>query len=262
MLEEYAVYPSKQLERAIRKHRREIAKIEEALNDGQFPSLEKVLVNGCNIGYDVQTDAYPIDGGGAGAQGSGYAHNECGYTCEVYCYAYSRSAAGGITTTQTQSDPKTGTWVDSFASATTYGQAGCYSESYYYASCPALGISYSKSSTNYSCYTPFRGVTINGPANESVFGFNCKTLTWTTTLAGGAPPFSYAWSIDGIYMGGGSSLSKQLCGGNSSSSQTLYLHVDVTDATGVTRSDDHTTTFQSYEKPAFEGPCGGSPCVR
>lgn len=265
LVSEYEANPSQELLRGIRMFRREIAAIEQILVSGELQATTEKLngsANGCNFAYGASRNAYPLSTGGAGADSSAYFHNDCGYTGQTEAWAYATATSGTVITTKSQRDPKNGTWIDSAASASAPGNRDCYSEANAWTRSDALGLYYNSGwRYNSSCYPPFSSVTVNGPTDSYIVGYSCTTITWTATLSGGSSPLSYTWKRDGVTVSTSSSYAKSFCGNNTSKTEYVNLHLDVRDASGVTRGDDHTTKITYLVKPIFEGPCGGSPCV-
>lgn len=79
---------------------------------------------------------------------------------------------------------------------------------------------------------------INGPGTVG----NYTTCTYTTTVSGGTPPYSYSWGIAGatggyLSLNSYSTASVQATGynyGSWGSTGSVYLYVTVTDANGLT----------------------------
>jgi hypothetical protein len=264
MQQEYAKYPSKKLARAINRQKAQITRVEQtgqvAEKSGELSgTYDKVIINGCDVAYGAHVNAFPLNGGGAGASSDAYFHNNCGLVGDTNAYAYSRATTGTTTNTQTTTDPRSnGTWYDSVAAANTSGSSDCYSEASANVTSGSLGIFYSISATpNYACNPPVPpvGVTIIGPAFRSVSGYNCSIVLWTASVSGGASPFSYTWYRDGYSVGNGSSYSETFCGGNFNFTETVNLSVSLSDGIGQSASDTHTTSV-SYMRTI--SPCGGA----
>lgn len=254
MQEEYRQYPSKKLARAIEKHKAEIARVKGVEKSGELSSsVDSVIINGCDISYGVSGNAYSRSDGGAEAWARAYFHNNCGYWGDTYAYAYARATEGTTTTTVTQTDPRSGTWVDSYAFASARGTTNCYSEAYGSVYSSALGVYYSWSPPyNTQCANPL-SVTITGVTSTIILGYNCKTVTWSASVSGGASPFSYSWTINGGWAGSGSSVSRTFCGSNWTYSEVVNVGVTVTDRVGQTASDTHSTTINYYYR--CDDPC-------
>jgi hypothetical protein len=154
MQQAYAVQPTKQLERTIRKHIRQIEKVERALESGELSaSLEKysTTTNGCTVWWDARANAYPLNAG-AGADANAYLNANCGYTGSTYAYTYAEATSGTVPTRHSQNHPQDGGWIESRASSRAYGDRYCYSEAYAEVYVPALNIYLTASKTNDKCY--------------------------------------------------------------------------------------------------------------
>ena len=248
MREAYTVHPSKDLAKAIDGLRAQIARIHQARQSGALTrSLEKVVINGCDIAYGASGGTGPVSSGGATATASAYFHNTCGYSGDTYAYAHAVATQGTTTTDVTQTDPKTGTWIDSSATATAPGSINCESDAYASVASYSLGISFSYTPpTNYQCFPPI-SVSISGPSLVSITGYACKTVTWTANVTGGASPYSYSWTVDGYPAGTVNPHSETYCGDNFDDSQVVNVQVTVTDSLSQSASNTASTTI-SYRR--------------
>ena len=61
---------------------------------------------------------------------------------------------------------------------------------------------------------------------------------WSASVTGGAPPFSYSWTVDGAVIGTGESVTHQ-------SAEPFTLFVTVTDQNSAARQDDHSVAIVS-----------------
>ncbi|MDP9121253.1 MAG: PKD domain-containing protein [Acidobacteriota bacterium] len=245
---EFQRYPSEDLAKVIDTLREKIARAQnEVRNTKAFANLsEDATGGGCSICYGATADAYPLSGAsgqGVGAIADAKFNSSCGLSGDTYAYAYARATLNGTTTTHTQEDPHTGTSVTSHAAASVNGASNCLSTANSYAQSTALGITYSTSSSNSSC--PLPAPTITGPAAATLAGTSCQTLTWSATTNGGAPPFTYAWTIDGAAAGTSTStsVSKTYCGDNTAHSQTVNVGLTLTDSTSSSASASTATTL-------------------
>jgi hypothetical protein len=158
---EFARHPSLELRRAIRAHRAEILRAQEALRKaGELDSSADALVAtgaNCSANYDATGRTFPLATQGTGAQADAYFDNPCGYTGEVYAHAYARAiSAANVITSSTQSDPapdtpRVGTNVSATASVSVNGVKDCYSYSYSSVTSYDLEVTYSRSATNTEC---------------------------------------------------------------------------------------------------------------
>jgi hypothetical protein len=254
---EYQRYPSEELHKVLDELGVKIAAARRELrNTKSLGSKLDAYSTGCSICYGATADAYPLTGAsnqGVGAVADANFSSTCGSSGDTYAYAYARATLNGTTTTHTVSDPHTGTSVTSHAAASVNGASNCSSSANSYAQSTALGISYTTSTSNSSCPIP---VAVSGPSTASIGGTSCQTLTWTTTVTGGVPPLTYAWTVDGVASGTSSSVSKTYCGNGTNHTQTVNFAVTVTDSTGNTGSASASTaiTYTVSPQPVISGP--------
>ena len=240
LLDQYRVHPTPRLRKAIRSLETEIAKLQSYSSSlkGDYSSRSP---EGCDFSYGAHADAYPTrPTQGVRADADAYFNNNCGFIGDTYAYAYARATLNGVETTVTQTHPNSGTNVSSAATASVAGNTNCYSYSTGRVTSFDLGISYQTADENFVCPANLT-VTINGPTTVYIYDYACKTVTWTSTVGGGSPGYTYAWYIDGYFAGSGSSLSRTYCGNGTVYTNTENLSLTVTDTAGWTASDTHTT---------------------
>jgi hypothetical protein len=251
---EHQAHPSKKLARVIVAQKRELARLQQALESGEIASAQatsqdKVIINGCDVTYGAHADAYYLTNTqGVGAAADANFWNNCAQSGHTEAYAYVRATLNGVVSTHSVFDPKDGNDIRSNASWSLQGGPDCYSQASASVNSVPLGLSYSVFDENYECPVPAGPtVVITGPTSTIVSGYNCKTLTWYTSITGGVAPFSYTWWRNGSVVGYGSSYSEQFCGDNIAYTQTVNLQVDVYDSLGRGAWDTHTTTI-SYTR--------------
>ncbi len=253
LMDEYRARPTPQLRRTLRNQRAEIAKLQSYVLTLKSAALTEALLPGCDFSYGAHADAYPTKPTqGVRADADAYFNNNCAYTGDTYAYAYARATLNGTTTTITQTDPRTGSNISSYATAAVAGTVDCYSYSTARVTSLDLGISYSTADENFACPVPL-AVTINGLTSVTIYDYACKTVTWTSTVSGGTPGYSHAWYIDGYYVGSGSSISRTYCGEGVVYNDTENVSLTVTDSLGWTASDSHTTYI--YFRTTYIDPC-------
>jgi hypothetical protein len=255
LLDQYREHPTPRLRKTIRSLEAEIAKLQSYASalPGDF---SKAIAEGCDFSYGAHADAYPTrPTQGVQADADAYFNNTCNYTGDTYAYAYARATLNGVETTVTQTHPNSGTNVSSAATASVAGNTNCYSYATGRVTSFDLGISYQTADENFICPADLRA-TINGPSSVIIYDYNCKTVTWTSTVSGGTPGYSYAWYIDGYFAGSGSSLSRTYCGNGTTYTNTENVSLTVTDSIGWTASDTHTTYI--YFRVTID-PCLTSP---
>jgi hypothetical protein len=253
LMREYQSYPSEDLHKVIDRLSVKIAEAQRELRNTKDLSGVSESPSGCSVCYSSTADAYPLSGRsgqGVGAIADASFNSNCGSIGDTYAYVFVRATLDGTTVTHTVEDPHTGSSVTSHAAATVNGTTDCYSNANSSAHSAELGISYSIGEENYSCPPPpLQQPTITGPATATINGASCQNLTWTATASGGTTPYSYAWTIDGVPAGTGSSVTKSYCGNNTAHSQSVDVAVTVTDSsspTPQTAPSPHFTTAITY----------------
>jgi hypothetical protein len=271
--QEYASQPTPKVRKSIRAYKTEIERLTQALATAKSIDQEEGLAAmsekssggiDCTIKYGAHVNAFPLTGSsqGVGATTDSYFNSNCGQTGEVYAHSYSKATgADNVIRTATHTDPvsgiRSGSNVTATTSDTVVGVRDCYSYSYATMTSYDIGVTYSQSVTNYTCPTPALppSVTITGVALSGILGYNCKTITWSSTVTGGTPAYTYTWYRGGYQAGTSSSYSETFCGNNVSGTETVNLSLTVRDAANQTGSDTHTTTI-NYSGSG--GSCGGT----
>lgn len=247
MMLEYESYPSENLAKAIDNLSVVIARGKTGLRnmpEGLSSATAVLSGSSCtNAGYGAAADAYHrTDVQGVAAVSDAWFNNTCGASGDTYAYAYARATRNGTTTTLEQEDPHTGISVTSHAEASLAGASAqgvpCTSTANAYVQSFTLGISYSTNDTNNLCPPPSApgpSVTINGSDFESFNSIECRSVTWTSTVAGGTSPYTYQWKYNGTNVGTGSSYTASVC----SNDQDFALSLTITDSAAATAFDDH-----------------------
>jgi hypothetical protein len=78
--------------------------------------------------------------------------------------------------------------------------------------------------------TPSMSVSITGPIAAFFTSATCSTKTWSASVSGGTPAYSYRWMIGTTQVGTGSSYSRSVCYSDSG----FTLSLTVTDSVGGT----------------------------
>jgi hypothetical protein len=260
---ELRAHPTSELRKAIANHRKAITNSRRALalaqaaeDSGEEIDLSKVS---CAINFSYDAAAGP----GASVQGtwanaSATFSANCGFTGQVYAYAFAKAWFNGAETTQTVTDgPRSGANVSATASASRNGGSPC--ESYGYGEMVSSGLSpssWSKSVTNYSCppVTTSPSVTINGTDYAGVSA--CTTYTWTSTVTGGTSPYTYQWTWNGVSVSTTSSYSRQICPGVNYNYTVNTLALTVTDSGSRSGNASKTVDVEKF------GSGGGGTCFQ
>lgn len=264
---EFRANPTPKLRNAIANHRKAIANSQRALaiarlseDTGEDTDLSKASC-AINFSYDAAA-AKRTDVQGVLANASATFSANCGFTGQVYAYAFAKTWFNGAETTHTVTDgPRSGANVSATASASRSGGSPC--ESYGYGEMVSYGLSpssWSKSATNYDCTLAPQplSVTINGPGYLGVT--TCTTYTWTASVSGGTSPFTYQWTWNGTAVGTGSSYSRQYCPGFNHTSVNYTLGLTVTDSGSRTGSASKTVTVERFGEPIDTGCTPGKIC--
>jgi hypothetical protein len=258
---EFRAHPTPELRKAIANHRKAVASARKALAIARTaeelgeatPSKVSCAIN---FSYDA-TAAGKTDVQGVVASSSATFSANCGFTGQVYAYAFAKAIVNGAETTQTVTDgPRSGANVSATAFASRSGGTPC--ESYAYGEMVSYGLSpssYSQTSQNYSCgvpQTPAPVPTINGTSYASVS--TCTTYTWTSSVSGGAAPFTYQWTWNGAAVGTGSSYSRAICPGINYNYSNNTLALSVIDSASRTGSASKSVVVEKM------GSGGGGGC--
>lgn len=209
-----------------------------------------------SICYSATASAYPLTSAqGVGATASATFNSSCGYSGSTYAYAYARATLGTTTTIITQSDPKSGNPISSYASASVNGGSvsgtPCYSSASSYAQSTALGIYYDTSATNSLCPPAPMTVTISGTNYENFNLANCRSKTWTSTVSGGNGVYSYQWLRGSTVVSTASSYTGSVCYYDDPG---FTLTLNVSDSNGASGSKAYSVTV--IDNTGGCGTCG------
>lgn len=207
----YRANPTDELRKTIETHEAEMARVNEELLTA--PGEEGI---GCNFSYGANADAYPLTGSdapGVGAWGYSYFWNDCGYRTTVYAEADVYTTQSGSYGGQAYAAFQTGDNVSAYASLTRGGTSSCSSTGYSYVDLYSLfGYYLVARVDNSQCPVPDLSVYIDGPTSLFFFGSTCRLATWNAVASGGVPPYTYSWTVNGYWVGSGSSFSQYYCG--------------------------------------------------
>jgi len=172
---EFRAHPTPELRHAIASHRQAIASTLEAIERARTAeaSGETILPKtDCTISFAYNANAsYKTDRQGTWADASAdfNAATGCGFSGEVYAYAFAKTTVSGAPTTATVTDgPRSGSNVNASADANRNGGSPC--ESYAYSSVTSNNLnptSYSTSKSNTSCPAP----------NTQAGSYSCPSCT-------------------------------------------------------------------------------------
>ena len=254
--------PTPELRKAIVNHRKAITNSQRALalaRASEEIDLSKVSC-AINFSYDAVA-SYSTSVQGVSSSASATFSANCGFTGQVYAYAFAKAWVNGAETTQTVTDgPRSGANVSATASASRNGGSPC--ESYAYGEMVSSGLnpsSWSKSATNYQCppvVTSGPTPTINGTNYAGVEV--CTTYTWTSSVSGGSAPFTYQWTWNGAAVSTGSSYSRQICPGINYNYTNNTLGLTVTDSASRTGSASKSVAVEKFGSGG--GGCLAQPC--
>jgi hypothetical protein len=229
--------PTPELRKAMQNHRLEIANTLKLIalaqadeNAGGVTPPGKVS---CSISFTYNASATALSSPqGVTASASASFNGTCGFTGEVYAYSYSTAVVSGGSTTSTLTDgPRSGANVS--ASSFTSQAGGPTCTSYAYASMTSSSLSpssYTISATNSSCPAPSNPVPTISGTNYIYVSSGCTTTTWTSSVTGGTPGYTYSWTWNGSAVGTGSSYSRSTCAGGAYSYTSNTLGLTVTDS--------------------------------
>jgi hypothetical protein len=159
---EFKTSPTPEIRRAIISHRKAIASTQEMLMRARLGEMTGAPIlpkTDCTITYAYRANAsYKTDRQGTWADASAdfSVASACGFSGEVYAYAFAKTTVSGAPTTATVTDgPRSGSNVNASADANRNGGAPC--ESYAFASVTSNNLnptSYSVSQENDTCPEP------------------------------------------------------------------------------------------------------------
>lgn len=239
---EFRAHPTAELRKAIANHRKAIANSQRVLaiaqvaeDRGEEVDLSKVSC-AINFSYDA-TATKKTDVQGVLANASATFAAGCGFTGQVYAYAFAKTWVNGAETTDTVTDgPRSGANVSATATASRNGGSPC--ESYAYGEMVSSGLnpsSWSKTATNSQCPVPPTPlnvtVTSNAPSTIiDLYNSDCVLITWTTNISGGTSPYSSTMSLNSVSQGARTTYSGNYCNAGTNTSLTLAMSSTVTDS--------------------------------
>jgi hypothetical protein len=253
------------LRKAIANHRKAIASAKRALANaraaearGQEIDLSKVSC-ALNFSYDAaggpKTDVQGIWANASATFGSS---GTCGFTGQVYAYAFAKTWVNGAESTETVTDgPRSGANVSATAYASRNGGGPCETQSYgemLSDSLSAPPYTWTKRVITSSCppVVPPLNVTVtsNAPSTTiDLYNSDCITLTWTTNISGGTPPYSSTMYLNSASQGVRTTYSKSYCNAGTNSSVTAAVSSTVTDSSSPVQSKSasaSTITIRSH----------------
>lgn len=125
----YDASPSEDLAELIEQLEGQILRLEGTIDSA--PSAESfhgAALAECAPLYGVDVSAGSQTGvQGVTASASAYFHNDCGYPGDTFTTATAQTVTATGERSFTHSDPRSGTWIDSYSSASMNGSTGCYS---------------------------------------------------------------------------------------------------------------------------------------
>jgi len=255
-------HPSPELGQAISSLQRQIGAANTRLSTRQVvdPSTEEL--SGCDIAYGAHAYADYLRNSqapGVTASADAYFHTNCGFIGNTYAYAYVQASTGSVFSTKTQEDPKYGgSWLDSAAQWTLSGSSSCSSSSYARAWSDSLGISYETSAQNSICPIPPPppvSVSISGTPNVYTDNYSpCANVTWTASVSGGTPGYTYYWYIGSSYEGSGYQLTKQYCYTNATVTPTVVVYDSGSPQQSGQASYTTNIYYTQYYDPCTENP--------
>jgi hypothetical protein len=125
----YDASPSEDLAELIDQLEDQILRLEGTIDSApSAESFNRKVLAACTPLYNVDALAGPqIGAQGVTASARAYFHNDCGIIGDTFTTVQAQATAATGATSVTHSDPRQGTWVDSYSSASANGSTACYS---------------------------------------------------------------------------------------------------------------------------------------
>jgi hypothetical protein len=224
----------------------------EAADPGPSANEMRNTTTNCTFSFGAAADAYAttwVQGVG-GSSSSSYSTGCAEYPGSVWASNFGSTATGYASWGQ----GRYGTNVSIAGSVNAEGGPDCYSEAFASVNVQGINLFYSAYDNNFTCPTAPPTVSISGLSFVSIWGYDCAYLTWTANASGGTPGYTYSWTIDGAYVGGGSSYSQWYCGSDWTYNDVESVNVVVTDAA----NQPATAGFQTniYYRQEIYDECG------
>jgi hypothetical protein len=262
---EFRANPTPELRKAIANHRKAIASAKRALANaraaearGQEIDLSKVSC-ALNFSYDAaggpKTDVQGIWANASATFGSS---GTCGFTGQVYAYAFAKTWVNGAESTETVTDgPRSGANVSATAYASRNGGGPCETQSYgemLSDSLSAPPYTWTKRVITSSCPPVVTPLNVTAASNApsttiDLYNSDCITITWAVNYSGGTPPHVSMMYLNGASVGAGTAYSKTYCNAGTNTSLTATFSVTVADSSNPTQSKSAsapTITIQSH----------------
>jgi hypothetical protein len=263
---EFRANPTPELRKAIANHRKAIASAKRALElaraaeaSGETADLSKAS---CAINFSYNAAGGPQTSvQGVTTSASATFSGNCGFTGQVYAYAFAKTWVNGAESTQTVTDgPRSGASVSATASASRNGGSPC--ETYSYGEMVSNSLSpatWSMTATSSSCPVPVNPLAVTVTSNAAstiinLYEYDCVTITWTTNISGGSSPYSSTMYLNSVSQGTRTTYSGTFCNAQTNSSRTLAVSSTVTDSSSPVQTKSAsapTITIQShyYKEP-------------
>lgn len=244
--EEYDASPSGDLAELISQIRERIDRLDGDLGAAaSAESFDGNTPDACSLSFDATAFAGPQQSAqGVTATASAIWVSNCGFVGNTFAYAYAHAIDGTVETTVTRNDPQTGTSIQSNVSASANGAASCHAEAQAEVQAPGLNIFYQTPlEQSFDCRAVLQA-SITGPTAVTTdhYTSECADVTWTASVAGGTPGYSYSWYIgaDTTVQSTSSTLTRNYCGTNG----PVAVKVIVRDSGGQTDDATFTTNIQ------------------
>lgn len=218
----------------------------------------------CDTTFGRDADAGPTATGPDAEANVSFSETCSYFFADVYCNAYAEGDTGPTFSFSGQTDdpPESSGSASCSAAASVSATSDCFS--FGEAQITLMeevtleetgSITHYIVKQNFTCRPP--SVTISGPTSVFVSAFGCANATWTSSVSGGSPPFTYQWKYDGASVGSGTSYTRTYCNSFPTPFDRLFfdtLTLDATDSEGVVGTDTHNVNV-IYEGSGCSDPC-------